>query len=80
MRPKGTSVNEQLLWLYVWQMNFRSEYQPRVRRDDRGEGVISAAIAVLIMAFLGVLVWGGFKLTLQSTQTKVDEQVEKIGE
>ena len=54
----------------------------RARRfwhDQRGEGVISAAIAVLIMAFLGVLVWGGFKLTLQSTQTKVDEQVEKIG-
>jgi TRAP-type C4-dicarboxylate transport system permease small subunit len=52
---------------------------PRFRRDERGEGVISVAIAVLIMAFLGVLVWGGFKLTLQSTQGKVDEQVEKIG-
>jgi hypothetical protein len=24
------------------------------RRDERGEGVISAAIAVLIMAFIGV--------------------------
>jgi hypothetical protein len=27
--------------------------QPEVR-DERGEGVISAAIAVLVMAFLGV--------------------------
>lgn len=26
------------------------------RRDDRGEGVISAAIAVLVMAFLGVTI------------------------
>ena len=26
-------------------------------RGDRGEGVISAAIAVLIMAFLGALMW-----------------------
>ena len=78
-------MNEQLLRLYVMQMNFRADWQPRLRRplfvgDERGEGVISAAIAVLIMAFLGVLVWGGFKLTLQSTQTKVDEQVEKICE
>ncbi len=40
----------------------------------------SNSAAVLIMAFLGVLVWGGFRLTLQSTQTKVDEQVEKIGQ
>jgi type VI protein secretion system component VasF len=78
-------VNEQLLRLYIWQMNLRSDYQPRLaprfgpRRDEAGEGVISAAIAVLIMAFLGVLVWGGFKLTLESTQTKVDQQVDKIG-
>ena len=74
-------MNDQLLRLYVWQMNLRSDWQPRYRYrgDERGEGVISAAIAVLIMAFLGVLVWGGFKLTMQSTQTKVDEQVEKIG-
>jgi hypothetical protein len=30
-----------------------SKAKPR-RRDERGEGVISAAIAVLIMAFIGV--------------------------
>lgn len=49
------------------------------RRDDRGEGVISAAIAVLIMAFLGVGVWLGFRATLDDTQDKVDSQVEEIG-
>ncbi len=74
---------DNLLRLYVMQLNFRADWQPRLSPrfggDERGEGVISAAIAVLIMAFLGVLVWGGFKLTLQSTQTKVDDQVEKIG-
>ena len=48
-------------------------------RDDRGEGVISAAIAVLIMAFLGVGVWLGFRATLDDTQDKVDTQVEEIG-
>lgn len=48
-------------------------------RDQRGEGVISAAIAVLIMAFLGVGVWLGFRATLDDTQQKVDSQVEEIG-
>ena len=31
------------------------------RRDERGEGVISAAIAVMIMAFLGAAMWLAFK-------------------
>ena len=30
-------------------------------KDESGEGVISAAIAVLIMASLGALMWIGFK-------------------
>ena len=51
----------------------------RSRFDDRGEGVISAAIAVLIMAFLGVVVWAGFRATLDDTQQKVDETVQQIG-
>jgi hypothetical protein len=38
------------------------------------------AIAVLIMAFIGVAVWGGFKLTVDNTQKKVDAQVEQIGQ
>jgi type VI protein secretion system component VasF len=59
----------------------RYTYRPRRRpvRDDRGEGVISAAIAVLIMAFLGVVVWVGFRATLDNTQQKVDKTVQDIG-
>ena len=76
-------MNEQLLRLYVWHVNLRAGERPqahaRFNGSERGEGVISVAIAVLIMAFLGVIVWGGFKLTLESTQKKVDDQVEKIG-
>lgn len=49
------------------------------RRNERGEGVISAAIAVLIVAFLGVVVWAGFRATLDNTQKNVDDQIEKIG-
>lgn len=48
-------------------------------RDDRGEGVISAAIAVLVMAFLGALMWVGFKAIFTKAQTKTDNQVEQIG-
>lgn len=49
------------------------------RRDERGEGVISAAIAVLIMSFLGVGMWVAFKATLGSAQSNVDNQVTQIG-
>ena len=48
-------------------------------RDDRGEGVISAAIAVLIVAFLGVAVWAGFSRAVSTSTEKVNQNVEKIG-
>lgn len=48
-------------------------------REERGEGVISAAIAVLIMAFLGALMWVGFKALFQNTQNKTGNQVNQIG-
>jgi len=53
----------------------------RQRADQRGEGVISAAIAVLVMAFLGVGMWVAFNTTFQKTSTKVDDKVTNcIGE
>jgi hypothetical protein len=48
-------------------------------RDERGEGVISAAIAVLIMAFLGVAMWVGFNQIWQNAETTTGDQVEQIG-
>jgi len=75
-------MTEQLMRLYVWQLVLRANQPPlreRVVRSEVGEGVISAAIAVLIMAFLGVAVWGGFKLTFDKTQKNVNEQVDLIG-
>ena len=68
-------MRDLLLGLYI-----RHTVRPRrPARDDRGEGVISAAIAVLIMAFLGVVVWVGFRATLDNTQQKVDKTVQDIG-
>ena len=51
----------------------------RVRLDDRGEGVISAAIAVLIMAFLGAAMWVGFNQIWQTAETNTGNQVNQIG-
>ena len=50
------------------------------QRDERGEGVISAAIAVLVMAFLGVGMWVAFNATFQHAATHVDQQVNCIGQ
>ena len=50
-----------------------------VARDERGEGVISAAIAVLIMAALGALMWVGFQELWNDTSTQTSEQISQIG-
>ena len=71
-------MSDQLLRLYVWQLTTRTAVWEWMRRDERGEGVISAAIAVLIMAFLGVAVWAGFKASLDKSQSKVDVQLDQI--
>jgi len=76
-------VREMLLWAYVWQATARFQAVDRVVTavggEEAGEGVISAAIAVLIMAFLGVGMWLAFKATLGSTTKNVDSQVNQIG-
>jgi hypothetical protein len=48
-------------------------------RGDRGEGVISTAIAVLVMAFLGALMWVGFQQMWSTTQQQTTDQLEQIG-
>lgn len=52
----------------------------RMRRTEHGEGVVSLAIGVVIMAFLGVLLWVAFKATLGSATTNVNQQVAKLGQ
>ena len=73
------TVTEHVLRAVVWVQVGRMLLMDRVRNDERGEGVISAAIAVLIMAFLGVALWFGFKATLQNTQANVDQQLDQLG-
>ena len=58
-----------------------TEQQERVarRRDERGEGVISAAIAVLVMAFLGVAMWVSFNVMFRDAASNASAQVRCIG-
>ncbi len=48
-------------------------------RDDRGEGVISTAIAVLIMALLGAAMWVTFDAIWDDTAENTENQVRIIG-
>jgi hypothetical protein len=50
------------------------------RRSERGEGVISTAIAVLIVAFLGIALWTGFDGMMNDATERTRTQVEQIGE
>jgi hypothetical protein len=47
--------------------------------DESGEGVISAAIAVLIMAFLGAAAWLAFSAIFDDATESTRDQVERIG-
>jgi len=72
-------MSDQVLALFVWQQVARATLLQRVTRDEAGEGVISAAIAVLVMAFLGVLMWQLFKGTLSDANDNVNDQINQIG-
>lgn len=51
----------------------------RPGRNDRGEGVISAAIAVLIMAAIGSLMWVGFRAIWIEAEANTRDKVAEIG-
>lgn len=51
----------------------------RLRRDERGEGVISTAIAVLIMALIGLLMWTLFERVFTDAGADIESNVNDIG-
>ena len=51
----------------------------RTRDNERGEGVISAAIAVLIMAFIGVAAFAAFKGIMTTVTDKAEDCVTGLG-
>ncbi|MFN2606748.1 MAG: hypothetical protein ABR511_02445 [Acidimicrobiales bacterium] len=68
-------MNDHLLRAYVWFKAFNA----RLIKDEAGEGVISAAIAVLIMAALGAVMWVGFQQIWGHASSQTDNQITKIG-
>ena len=65
----------------TWGVAFH-ELRQRCRTNngrERGEGVISAAIAVLIMAFLGAAMWVAFNSIWSDSEQKIRDNVETIG-
>ncbi|MEW6154268.1 MAG: DUF6133 family protein [Actinomycetota bacterium] len=64
-----------VLFTYVW---LRAQ-AGRAVRDERGEGVISAAIAVLIMAALGAIMWVGIQQLWGDASSQTSDQIAKIG-
>ncbi|MBV9951963.1 MAG: hypothetical protein JO291_08430 [Acidimicrobiia bacterium] len=68
-----------MLHAYVFTRSLAITTVERIRADERGEGVISAAIAVLIMAFLGAAMWLAFKGIFNDASNKTSDNVNKIG-
>ncbi|HVM01941.1 MAG TPA: hypothetical protein VM263_04660 [Acidimicrobiales bacterium] len=71
-------MNDLALHAYVAQRTARAALAARLSRDERGEGVISTAIAVLVMAFLGVLMWQLFSDTLIDSNTNVNDKLDEM--
>jgi hypothetical protein len=67
-------MNDHLLRAHVWLKALTA----RLIKDETGEGVISTAIAVLIMAALGALMWIGFQQIWGHASTQTDNQITKI--
>jgi hypothetical protein len=71
-RPHKTWIRTQVAILSIGR---------RVRRGvgDRGEGVISTAIAVLIVAFIGGAMWIAFNAIWINAQGNIEREVGNIG-
>lgn len=65
--------------LWAASLSTRTVLWHRIVKDERGEGVISAAIAVLIMAFLGALMWVGFRTIWGDAEANTRDQINTIG-
>jgi hypothetical protein len=48
-------------------------------REETGEGVISLAIAVLVIAALGALMWLGFNAIWEDAEGRIQDSVNQIG-
>ena len=64
------------LHAYLW---CRQLWTSLFDADEAGEGVISTAIAVLIMAALGAVMWVGFQAIWGNASSQTTNQINTIG-
>ena len=62
----------------IMEMNLRTAVRTRLE-DDRGEGVISMAIAILIVASVGAVMWGIFNGLATDLGNDTSDQINDIG-
>jgi hypothetical protein len=72
-------MHQQMLELYVAYHAWRVSLWQRAANDEAGEGVVSTAIAVLIMSLLGLAMWLAFRQIFDDATTKTGAQVNQIG-
>jgi hypothetical protein len=73
---KGGSVS--LLFLRCW-FELRCPALASRPRDEGGEGVISTAIAVLVMALIGLAMWQLFDTVFADAGDEIQRSVDDIG-
>lgn len=73
-------MTEMPLRAWVWARSFVMSLDMKsLDRDERGEGVVSSAIAVLIFAALGAVMWLGFKAIWGNASSQTTDQINQIG-
>jgi hypothetical protein len=66
---------DNVLRAYIWARTL----PVGIVKDEAGEGVISTAIAVLIMAALGAVMWVGFQAIWGNASSHTTDQINTIG-
>jgi hypothetical protein len=61
-------------------MKLSDNLQADTNNDERGEGVISAAIAVLIFALIGAAMWTAYSALFKDTNGRVKTSIDKIAD
>lgn len=77
-QPEMSQPEMSLLEVYCQARSFAVVQNGRAR-DEMGEGVISAAIAVLIVAGLGALMWVGFRSIWTDAEATTRSKISEIG-
>lgn len=76
---RSARPDQRSLAAYTWLVSAAVAARHRLAEDDRGEGVISAAIVVLIMAFLGAAMWVVFRRVFGNATDQTETEVSRIG-